>query len=69
MNDVYKDLMDLDLILQDGDKMVALKLFLGSVDPTSPSLVQLHSKIREFTVLVERLVGAAEKACYQEGLP
>ena len=61
--DVYRALMDLDLILQDYEKMVLLRLFLASVPTTNSASVKLHGEIRKFTILVERLVEAAQKAC------
>jgi len=58
---VYRSLMDLDLLLQDGDKMVALKFFLGSINPSSPALIKLHAEILTFTNRIERLVAAAKE--------
>lgn len=58
---VYRSLMDLDLVLQDGDKMVVLKMFLGSIDPSNPSLAKLHAEILAFTGRIEKLVAAAQK--------
>ena len=58
---VYRSLMDLDLLLQDGDKMVVLKLFLGSISQSSPALAKLHAEILMFTNRIERLVAAAKE--------
>jgi hypothetical protein len=46
--EIFRSLMDLDLVLQDMDKMVALRLFLDSVDPNNPSLAKLHTEILAF---------------------
>ena len=51
-DDVFRKLMDLDLVLQDGEKMVALKMFLGSVRQDHPSLVKLAREVGEFTAIV-----------------
>lgn len=60
-DDVFRSLMDLDLIFHDADKMIALKLFLASVDPVqaSSSLEKLHDEILAFTARIELLVTAA----------
>jgi len=57
---IFQSLMDLDLLLQNMDKMVALKLFLGSIDPSNPALAKLHAEILAFTNRIDRLVAAAQ---------
>lgn len=58
-DEVFRSLMDLDLILQDGDKMVELKMFLASVTPDNPSLVRLHGEILAFKARIEAVVAVA----------
>lgn len=60
-DDVFRSLMDLDLVLQDGDKMVTLKLFLSSINPSSPALSKLHAEILTFTNRIEQIVAAAKE--------
>lgn len=57
--EVFRSLMDLDLILQDGDQMVVLRLFLDSIEPGNPSLEKLHGEILAFTNRITKLVKAA----------
>lgn len=57
-DDVYRSLMDLDLVLQDVTQMIALKAFLASVDPDNPSLAKLHAEILSFTRRIEALAAA-----------
>ncbi len=49
------------LVLQDGDKMVTLKLFLDSINPSSPALSKLHAEILTFTNRIEQIVAAAKE--------
>lgn len=46
--DVFRKLMDVDLILQDGDRMILLRLFLDSIDPDHPALLKLAAEIDRF---------------------
>ena len=59
-NDVYKSLMDLDLILQDADEMVPLMMFLLTIDCDTPALIKLNDQITSLTNVVSRLVVAAK---------
>jgi hypothetical protein len=53
-DDVFRNLMDLDLLLQDGGPMVRLKLFLGTIAPDNPALHKLNNEI---LFLTNRLTG------------
>lgn len=52
---VYLSLMDLDILLQDGGKMVRLKFFLASITPDNPSLIQLNDEVVGLTTRLTKL--------------
>jgi hypothetical protein len=58
--EVYRSLMDLDLLLQDTEKMVAIHGFLGSIEHSNPALAKLHAEILAFTARIEGLAMAAQ---------
>ena len=58
--DVYCKLMDLDLILQDGNQMMALYTFLNSIQDNHPALARLDAEIEAFKTRIERLVKASQ---------
>ena len=60
-DDVFRTLMDLDLILQDGDKMIALKLMLSGASPDDPNLIRFNDMILDFKFKIERLTIASQK--------
>jgi hypothetical protein len=62
----FRKLMDLGLLLQDGDQMVGLKLFLGSMDLETPALRKLRAEIEKFTARIEGLTQAAKVATGME---
>lgn len=59
--DVYRQLMDLDLILQDSDKMILLHQFLCSVSDDSPALAKLSHEITVFTARIAGIVQVSMK--------
>jgi hypothetical protein len=59
--DIYRKLMDLDLILQDTDKMVALRVFLDTVSDDIPGLIKLANEVDAITARIETLVAVAER--------
>jgi hypothetical protein len=59
--DVFRKLMDVDLLLQDGSKMVALRMFLDSIRGDNPALAKLAAEIDAFEARLRILVAASEK--------
>lgn len=59
--DVFRKLLDIDHILQDGSKMVALRMFLDSVRGDNPSLAKLAAEVDAFEMHLRILVAASEK--------
>ena len=59
-DDVYRKLMDIDLILQDISKMIPLKMFLGSIRENHPSLIELNKEIETFKGRLEQLIKATQ---------
>ncbi len=57
--DLYKKLMDLDLILGDVNKMVALRVFLDSVRDDHRALVLLAREVDMFHARLDGLMDAA----------
>jgi len=57
--DVYRRLMDLDLILQDGYQMCSLRMFLDSIQENHPSLIKLDAEIEAFKKRIEQLVAVS----------
>jgi hypothetical protein len=58
---IFQDLMDLDLLLQDANKMIALRMFLESVDPSNEALKRLHDEILTVKRHISDLASIAEK--------
>lgn len=58
---VYRSLMDLDLLLQDGSEMVSLWFFLGSIDPNNAALEKLHKEILAFIEKISKLCAAGKQ--------
>jgi hypothetical protein len=57
--DVYRKLMDLDLILQDEYQMASLRIFLDSIQKDHPSLIKLDAEIEAFKKRIEQLVAVS----------
>ena len=58
--DVYRELMDLDLLLQDMGEMGPLYTLLSRVTDDSPALLKLHEEIKTFTYLVRSIADAGK---------
>lgn len=58
--DVFRKLMDVDLVLQDGSQMIAVRMFLESVNEDHPSLLKLGREIDAFQARINMLVTASE---------
>jgi len=59
--DVYRSLMDLDLLLQDAGEMGPLYALLSTVHDDNPALLKLHNEISTFTARVRGLADAGKK--------
>lgn len=58
--DVYRKLMDVEIILGDGDKMIPLNMFLNSIRDNHPSLIKLGAEVDAFKQRIEQLLLACQ---------